>query len=78
MNKKLERERKTIKVMIGMYCSKHHNKKTKECKECSEDVKRLSSRLSDKQRVKLLDIVNSFKTSYKKELKQVYNYLKWH
>jgi len=36
MNKQLERERKTIKVMIGMYCRKYHNKEMKGCETCTE------------------------------------------
>ncbi len=33
---RLERERKTIAIMVGLYCSGRHGTKGKLCEECSE------------------------------------------
>ena len=35
-NNRIEREAKTVEVMIGLYCKDHHNLAAKDCPSCSE------------------------------------------
>jgi hypothetical protein len=44
MPSRIERERKTVTVMIGLYCRKHHASKTL-CPACSELVDYAAKRL---------------------------------
>lgn len=43
--KRLQRERKTIEVMINMYCDAHHAEKPGLCDECSELMDYANKRL---------------------------------
>ena len=44
---RVEREKKTIKLMISLYCNKkHQNKKGELCEECSELLEYATKRLS--------------------------------
>lgn len=36
MNRRMEREKKTVSVMIGMYCRSHHKDETGLCAECTK------------------------------------------
>ena len=36
MNKRIEREKRTVSKMIGMYCKKHHGMNGKLCDACRE------------------------------------------
>ena len=36
MNKRIEREKQTVFIMIGMYCKKHHGMNGKLCDACRE------------------------------------------
>lgn len=35
MNKRLNREKQTVSLMIGMYCKKHHSSNNDLCSDCS-------------------------------------------
>jgi hypothetical protein len=43
---RLDRELKTIQMMIGLYCRKNHNQKSELCQDCSEMLEYAAERLS--------------------------------
>lgn len=44
---RIEREKKTIKAMIGLYCKDHHRSKVSLCNECEELLAYADNRLSN-------------------------------
>ncbi len=49
MNRRIEREKRTVSLMIGMYCSKHHSPSNDFCTKCLELKKYAEARSNNCQ-----------------------------
>ena len=80
MNKRIEREKRTVSVMIGMYCHHHHSAKNGVCPECKElnnyAIKRTSyCHFGEDKPVCVKCPVHCYKPEKREEIKKVMRYV---
>lgn len=78
-NNKQKREKKTLEVMINLYCQENHNQQHVPCAQCQELFDYAQKRiqnciLGDKKTTCAKCPVHCFKPEYKEEIKKVMRY----